>query len=56
MSVAKHVTIGEARQLGETLGVNWSHFGAEQFRMGLNVELEHGLHDPSTDVTCDDPI
>jgi hypothetical protein len=24
--------------------------------MGLNVELEHGLHDPSTDVTGNDPI
>jgi len=28
----------------------------EQFRMGLDVELEHGLNDPSTDVTGDDPI
>ncbi|MGE5693458.1 MAG: DUF5661 family protein, partial [Candidatus Zixiibacteriota bacterium] len=28
----------------------------EQFRMGLDVELEHGLRDPSTNVTGDDPI
>jgi hypothetical protein len=28
----------------------------EQFRKGLDVELEHGLHDPSTDVTGNDPI
>ena len=24
--------------------------------MGMDVELEHGLHDPSTDVTGDDPV
>lgn len=24
--------------------------------MGLDVELEHGTHDPTTDVTGDDPM
>ena len=24
--------------------------------MGMDVELEHGLHDPETDVTGSDPI
>ena len=24
--------------------------------MGMDVELEHGLHDPSTNVTDDDPL
>jgi hypothetical protein len=38
------------------LGINWSHFDVEQFRMGLDIELEHGLRAPSTDVTGDDPI
>ena len=28
----------------------------EQFRIGLDIELEHGLRDPSTDVTGNDPI
>jgi Protein of unknown function (DUF5661) len=28
----------------------------EQFRRGLDVELEHGSHDPATNVTNDDPI
>lgn len=46
----------QARQIGDTLGIDWSRFDVEQFRKGLNVELEHGLHDPSTDVTGDDPI
>ena len=31
-------------------------FDVEQFRMGLDVELEHGLHDPVTDVTNNDPV
>jgi len=24
--------------------------------MGMDVELEHGLHDPATNVTDDDPL
>jgi Protein of unknown function (DUF5661) len=28
----------------------------EQFRIGLDVELEHGRHDPQTNVTDDDPV
>ncbi len=31
-------------------------FDAEQFRRGMEVELEHGRRDPVTDVTQDDPI
>lgn len=52
----KHFTSEEARQIGETLGIDWSKFDVEQFRMGLDVELEHGLVDPHTNVTKDDPI
>jgi uncharacterized protein DUF5661 len=26
------------------------------FRRGMDVELEHGTHDPATDVAGDDPI
>ena len=44
----------EARSLGNALGVNWSAVDLEQFRRGLEVELEHGAHDPETDVTHDD--
>ncbi|MDD4171965.1 MAG: hypothetical protein PHQ94_06975, partial [Syntrophomonas sp.] len=28
----------------------------EQFRMGMDVELEHGLQDPATNVTNDDSL
>jgi hypothetical protein len=38
------------------LGVDWSRFDVKQFRIGLDVELEHGLRDAATNVTGDDPI
>lgn len=44
----------EARQLGERVGIDFARYDLEQFRMGLNVELEHGAHDPETNVTNDD--
>ena len=38
--------------------INWASapFDVEQFRVGMDVELEHGLHDRLTDVTQDDPV
>jgi hypothetical protein len=39
----------EAREVGERIGTDCdtSRFDVEQFRMGLEVELEHGRRDPS---------
>ncbi len=51
MSAKQDFTTEQARKIGDKLGVEWSRFDVEQFRMGLNVELEHGLRSPSTDVT-----
>ena len=44
----------EARSVGATLGMDWSSVDREQFRRGLEVELEHGARDPETNVTNDD--
>lgn len=52
----KNFTSDEAKKVGEELGIDWSKFDVEQFRMGMNVELEHGLVDPHTNVTNDDPL
>ena len=51
-------TAEEARRVGEQIGIDWSTspFDVEQFRMGMDVELEHGLHDAATNVTGDDPV
>jgi len=46
----------EAKEIGEKIGIDWSNFDVEQFRKGLDVELEHGTVDPNTNVTDDDPI
>ena len=56
MSAKKQFTTEKAREIGDKLNIDWSRFDVEQFRMGLDVELEHGLVDPSTDVTGNDPI
>ena len=56
METKKHFTTDEARNVGEALGIDWSKFDVEQFRMGINVELEHGTRDLNTNVTNDDPI
>ena len=56
MGESKRTTDEEARRVGDEIGVDWSRFDLEQFRQGMDVELEHGSHDPQTDVTHDDPI
>ena len=45
----------EARAIGAQLGIDWTAVDLEQFRRGLEVELEHGARDPETNVTNDDP-
>ena len=49
-------TTEQASAIGERVGIDWStsRFDVEQFRMGLEVELEHGARDPDTNVSDDD--
>lgn len=49
-------TSEQARAAGERIGIDWatSPFDVGQFRMGMDVELEHGTHDLETNVTDDD--
>lgn len=56
MSVRKSFTYEEAKEIGEKLGVKWIRFDVEQFRMGMDVELEHGTRDELTNVTNDNPV
>ncbi len=55
MTSKKRFTAEEAKRIGESLGIDWTKFDVEQYKMGLDVELEHGLVDPHTNVTNDDP-
>ncbi|MFX1465340.1 MAG: DUF5661 family protein, partial [Promethearchaeota archaeon] len=56
MGAKKKFTEKEAKEIGKKLGIKWKDFDVNQFMRGMNVELEHGLHDPETNVTNDDAL
>lgn len=58
MSAERKISADQARSIGEQIGIDWdaAPFDVEQFRIGMEVELEHGTHDPATNVTDDDPV
>ncbi|MGD2251711.1 MAG: hypothetical protein PVF70_02230 [Anaerolineales bacterium] len=56
MSTGREYTTEEAKRIGNLIGIDWTKVDLEEFRMGLGVELEHGTHDPETDVTGDDDV
>ncbi len=52
----RNFTQQEAKRIGTLLGVDWKLVDVEQFRMGLEVELEHGARDLETNVTNDNDL
>ena len=54
--VKKSFTRKEALAVATELGIDFTALKCdlEQFRMGLDVELEHGLRSPKTNVSGDD--
>lgn len=56
MSEQEQFTSEQAKTCGDKLGLAWDKFDVEQFRMGMNVELEHGSRSPMTNVTDDDAL
>ena len=46
----------EAQSIGTQLKIDWLKIDLEQFRRGLEVELEHGAIDSETNVTGDDLV
>jgi hypothetical protein len=56
--MAAGFTSEQANEIAKKLGVDWGKvpFDLDQFRQGLDVELEHGLRSPATNVTDDDPV
>jgi hypothetical protein len=58
ITVRTGFTPAQARAVADELGIDFARtsFGLEQFRIGMEVELEHGRRDPETNVTDDDPI
>ena len=48
----------EAARVAAELGLDFATlpFDLEQFRQGMDVELEHGVRDPETNVTGNDAL
>jgi len=56
MNKKRQLSTEEARSIGTKLKIDWAQIDLEQFRRGLEIELEHGAIDPETNVTGDDLI
>jgi len=52
----KHFTEEQAKEIGEKLEIKWDKFDLEQFRHGMDIELEHGNINSNTNVSDDDPL
>ena len=53
MITKKHITEEDAKLTGERLGIRWDKFNIDQFRIGMEVELEHGTIKKLTNVSND---
>jgi len=58
MAPKRVFTAEEAQAVADQLGINFETIGynLEQFRMGMDVELEHGTVNKKTNVTNDDGL
>jgi hypothetical protein len=54
--VKKVFTPEQAKVIGELLGIKFDKFSVEEFRYGMDVELEHGTENMKTNVTNNDPM
>lgn len=54
----KHFTSKEAKKIAEKLKIDWKRvrYKLEQFRHGMDIELEHGRVDKNTNVTNDNAL
>lgn len=51
MVTKKQFELDEAKEIGDGIGIDWSKCDVEQFREGLEIELEHGVRDPTKLIT-----
>jgi len=58
MTSKKHFIIKEAKGISKKLKIDWSKvkYKIEQFRHGMDIELEHGRIDKNTNVTNDNAL
>lgn len=48
--------MSDALYASEVLGVSFNNYTLEEFLIGINIEIEHGLINPHTNVTNDNLI
>lgn len=53
MVTKKNITIEEAKFIGKRLGIKWDKFDVDQFKIGMEVELEHGTIRALTNISND---
>lgn len=46
----------KAKEIGDKLGIDWDKIPINEFTKGINVEFEHGIRHPETNVTGNDKI
>ncbi len=46
----------DAERIGVAIGIDFTKYDLNEFRLGLAIEMEHGSHDPETDVTGNDEL
>lgn len=49
-------TIEKANEIAAKINIDWNAIDMEQFRMGLETEMEHGKIHPETNITDDDEL
>ncbi len=54
----KKFNLAEAMEIAKQLGIDFDKAGftPNDYLEGINIELEHGIVDPETNVTGDDPL
>ncbi|SFI76936.1 DUF5661 family protein [Olleya namhaensis] len=50
----KKVNTQQAKEIGDSLGIQWKDIQLDEFTKGINVEFEHGTRYPETNVTNND--
>jgi hypothetical protein len=56
LSERRQYSRDEAKRIGDVLGIPWNRFGVDQFRIGLNLELERGRREPQTALDRGHPV
>jgi hypothetical protein len=46
MTETRRITIEDARRVGDEIGIDWSRFGLEQFRSGMESSSNTGRMTP----------